>query len=51
VRYSERILAILRVGGLPQHLADEFAFVGPNERFELLIDLCVDGLSCRASTA
>ena len=29
-------------------LADEFAFADPNERFELLIDLFVDGLSRRA---
>jgi hypothetical protein len=32
-------------------LADEFAPADPNERFELLIDLFVDGLSCRASSA
>jgi hypothetical protein len=31
-------------------LADEFAFSDPNERFELLIDLFVDGLSRRASS-
>jgi AcrR family transcriptional regulator len=30
-------------------LADEFAFADPNERFELLIDLFVDGLSRRAA--
>jgi len=114
LRYSERILAILRGGGLPPHLAvqgyllliatingftidetgvddgaaasdspgpidradlqqvanmardyiaalpaalfpnmtalaDEFAFASPDERFELLIDIFVDGLSRRAS--
>jgi AcrR family transcriptional regulator len=113
LRYSERILAILRAGGLPPHLAvqgyllliatingftidetgvddrpaddspgpidpddlqqvanmardyiatlpaalfpnmtalaDEFAFASPDERFELLIDIFVDGLSRRAS--
>ena len=112
LRYSERILAILRAGGLPPHLAvqgyllliatvngftidetgvddrpagdspapvdpedlqqvanmardyiaalpaglfpnmtalaDEFAFSSPDERFELLIDIFVDGLSRRA---
>jgi TetR/AcrR family transcriptional regulator, tetracycline repressor protein len=115
LRYSERILAILRGGGLPPHLAvqgyllliatingftidetgvddrpvddsplpidpedlqqvanmardyiaalpaaqfpnmtalaDEFAFSSPDERFELLIDIFVDGLSRRASSA
>jgi len=116
LRYSERILAILRAGGLPPHLAvqgyllliatingftidetgvddapdpsgsapvrdpaslqqaanmardyiaslpadlfpnmttlaDEFAFADPNERFELLIDIFVDGLSRRAAAA
>jgi AcrR family transcriptional regulator len=114
LRYSERILAILRAGGLPPHLAvqgyllliatingftidetgvddgapaadsplpidpadlqqvadmardyiaslpaavfptmtalaDEFAFSDPDERFELLIDIFVDGLSRRAA--
>ena len=114
LRYSERILAILRAGGLPPHLAvqgylllsatvhgftidetgvddspaaadsplpidpddlqqvanmardyvaslpaeafpnmtalaDEFAFSDPAERFELLIDIFVDGLSRRAA--
>jgi len=114
LRYSERILAILRAGGLPPHLAvqgyllliatvngftidetgvddsadsshgalprdpeglqqfanmardyiaalpaeafpnmtalaDEFAFTDPDERFELLIDLFVDGLARRAA--
>ncbi len=113
LRYSERILAILRAGGLPPHLAvqgyllliatvngftidetgvddrpagdsplpidpedlqqvanmardyiaslpaalfpnmtalaDEFAFSNPDERFELLIDIFVDGLSRRAT--
>jgi len=114
LRYTERILAILRAGGLPPHLAvqgyllliatingftidetgvddgaaasdspgpidradlqqvanmardyiaalpaalfpnmtalaDEFAFASPDERFELLIDIFVDGLSRRAS--
>ena len=113
LRYSERILAILRAGGLPPHLAvqgyllliatvngftidetgvddrpaddspapidpedlqqvanmardyiaalpaglfpnmtalaDEFAFASPDERFELLIDIFVDGLSRRAA--
>jgi AcrR family transcriptional regulator len=115
LRYSERILAILRAGGLPPHLAvqgyllliatvngftidetgvddgaaadadtprpidptdlqqvanmardyiaslpaaqfpnmtslaDEFAFSNPDERFELLIDIFVDGLSRRAA--
>ena len=114
LRYSERILAILRAGGLPPHLAvqgyllliatingftidetgvddspadsdsrlpiapedlqqvadmardyiaalpaalfpnmtalaDEFAFANPDERFELLIDIFVDGLSRRAA--
>jgi TetR/AcrR family transcriptional regulator, tetracycline repressor protein len=113
LRYSERILAILRAGGLPPHLAvqgyllliatingftidetgvddrpsddsprpidpedlqqvanmardyiaalpaglfpnmtalaDEFAFSSPDERFELLIDIFVDGLSRRAA--
>ena len=114
LRYTERILAIVRAGGLPPHLAvqgyllliatvngftidetgvddsadssqgpllrgsqdlqqaanqardyiaslpaaqfpnmtalaDEFAFADPNERFELLIDLFVDGLSRRAA--
>jgi AcrR family transcriptional regulator len=113
LRYSERILAILRAGGLPPHLAvqgyllliatingftidetgvddrpaddsplpidpedlqqvanmardyiaalpassfpnmtalaDEFAFSSPDERFELLIDIFVDGLSRRAT--
>jgi TetR/AcrR family transcriptional regulator, tetracycline repressor protein len=115
LRYSERILAILRAGGLPPHLAvqgyllliatingftidetgvddrpaddsprpiapedlqqvanmardyiaalpaalfpnmtalaDEFAFANPDERFELLLDIFVDGLSRRASSA
>lgn len=116
LRYSERILAILRAGGVPPHLAvqgyllliatingftidetgvddtpraddsplpidpedlqqvadmardyiaalpaslfpnmtalaDEFAFSNPDERFELLIDIFVDGLSRRASSA
>jgi AcrR family transcriptional regulator len=116
LRYTERILAILRAGGLPPHLAvqgyllliatingftidetgvddgtaasdrplpidpedlqqvanmardyvaalpatlfpnmtalaDEFAFSNPDERFELLIDIFVDGLSRRASSA
>jgi TetR/AcrR family tetracycline transcriptional repressor len=114
LRYSERILAILRAGGLPPHLAvqgyllliatvngftidetgvddsagpavsapltdpgtrqqaadmardyiaslpagafpnmtalaDEFAFADPDERFDLLIDIFVDGLSRRAA--
>ena len=114
LRYSERILAILRAGGLPPHLAvqgyllliatvngftidetgvddgaasadnplpidpsdlqqvadmardyiaslpaaqfpnmtslaDEFAFSDPDERFDLLIDIFVDGLSRRAA--
>ena len=114
LRYTERILAILRAGGLPPHLAvqgyllliatvngftidetgvddatgatanvplrdpdtlqqaadqardyiaslpaeafpnmtalaDEFAFSDPDERFELLIDIFVDGLSRRAA--
>jgi hypothetical protein len=114
LRYSERILAILRAGGLPPHLAvqgyllliaavngftidetgvddsadpaasapltdpdtrqqaadmardyiaslpatqfpnmtalaDEFAFADPDERFELLINLFVDGLARRAA--
>ena len=114
LRYTERILAILRAGGLPPHLAvqgyllliatvngftidetgvddapgptanvplrdpdtvqqaadqardyvaslppghfpnmtalaDEFAFADPDERFELLIDIFVDGLSRRAA--
>ena len=114
LRYSERILGILRAGGLPPHLAvqgyllliatingftidetgvddgaaasdsprpidpadlqqvanmardyiaalpaglfpnmtalaDEFAFANPDERFELLIDIFVDGLSRRAT--
>jgi AcrR family transcriptional regulator len=113
LRYSERILAILRAGGLPPHLAvqgyllliatingftidetgvedgpeptgalsldpdalqqvanqardyiaalpaevfpnmttlaDEFALADPSERFELLIDIFVDGLSRRAA--
>jgi AcrR family transcriptional regulator len=114
LRYSERILAILRAGGVPPHLAvqgyllliatingftidetgvddapaagdrplpidpedlqqvadmardyiaslpaalfpnmtalaDEFAFSNPDERFELLIDIFVDGLSRRAA--
>lgn len=113
LRYSERILAILRAGGLPPHLAvqgyllliatvngftidetgvddgpeptgalsldpdalqqvanmardyiaslpaaqfpnmtalaDEFAFADPDERFELLIDIFVDGLARRAA--
>ena len=114
LRYSERILAILRAGGLPPHLAvqgyllliatvngftidetgvddapgpdanvplrdpdslqqvanmardyiaalpaamfpnmtalaDEFAFADPGERFELLIDIFVDGLARRAA--
>jgi hypothetical protein len=30
-------------------LADEFAFADPNERFEPLIDLFVEGLSRRAA--
>jgi hypothetical protein len=30
-------------------LADEFAFSDPDERFELLIDIFVDGLSRRAA--
>jgi hypothetical protein len=30
-------------------LADEFAFADPGERFELLIDIFVDGLSRRAA--
>jgi AcrR family transcriptional regulator len=116
LRYSERILAILRAGGLPPHLAvqgyllliatvngftidetgvdeapesseailgrdpeglqevanmardyiaslpadrfpnmttlaGEFAFADPGERFELLIDIFVDGLARRADTA
>jgi AcrR family transcriptional regulator len=114
LRYSERILAILRAGGLPPHLAvqgyllliatvngftidetgvddapdpalalrdpdslqqfanmasgyiaslpadhfpnmttlaGEFAFADPDERFELLIDIFVDGLARRAATA
>jgi AcrR family transcriptional regulator len=113
LRYSERVLAILRAGGLPPHLAvqgyllliatvngftmdetgvddapgasappsdetalqqaadmardyiaslpaelfptmtglaDEFAFADPDERFELLIDIFVDGLARRAAT-
>jgi AcrR family transcriptional regulator len=114
LRYSERVLAILRAGGLPPHLAvqgyllliatingftidetgvddsaegrggsmsldpdslqevadqardyvaslpaaqfpnmtalaDEFAFADPGERFELLIDIFVDGLARRAA--
>jgi AcrR family transcriptional regulator len=114
LRYSERILAILRAGGLPPHLAvqgyllmiatingftidetgvedrpgdgggttpgdpeqrqqmadmardyvaslpagvfptmtglaDEFAFADPDERFELLLDIFVDGLARRAA--
>ncbi len=114
LRYSERILAILRAGGLPPHLAvqgyllliatvngftidetgvddtpdhgvnipltdpgtrqqaanmardyiaslpatqfpnmtalaDEFALADPDERFDLLIDIFVDGLSRRAA--
>ena len=32
-------------------LADEFAFASPDERFELLIDIFVDGLSRRAHAA
>jgi AcrR family transcriptional regulator len=32
-------------------LADEFAFADPNERFELLIDIFVDGLSRRAASS
>jgi hypothetical protein len=32
-------------------LADEFAFSNPDERFELLLDIFVDGLSRRASSA
>jgi AcrR family transcriptional regulator len=116
LRYSERVLAILRAGGLPPHLAvqgyllliatvngftmdetgvedgadphasappsdpatlqqaanmardyiaslpaelfpnmtalaDEFAFADPDERFELLIDIFVDGLARRAAKA
>lgn len=31
-------------------LAGEFAFADPSERFELLTDLFVDGLSLRAAT-
>ena len=30
-------------------LADEFALANPDERFELLIDIFVDGLSRRAA--
>jgi hypothetical protein len=30
-------------------LADEFAFADPDERFELLINLFVDGLARRAA--
>ena len=32
-------------------LADEFAFADPDERFELLIDIFVDGLARRAAAA
>jgi len=32
----------------PTALADEFAFADPGERFELLIDIFVDGLARRA---
>jgi AcrR family transcriptional regulator len=105
LRYSERVLAILRAGGLPPRLAvqgyllliatvngftmdetgvgdastpvtdpeaasmardyiaslpaerfptmtglaDEFAFADPDERFDLLIDIFVDGLARRAA--
>ena len=30
-------------------LANEFAFADPDERFELLIDIFIDGLSRRAA--
>jgi hypothetical protein len=32
-------------------LADEFAFADPDERFDLLIDIFVDGLARRAAAA
>ena len=32
-------------------LADEFAFADPDERFELLIDIFVDGLARRAAAS
>ena len=32
-------------------LADEFAFAGRDERFEMLIDIFVDGLARRAAQA
>jgi TetR/AcrR family transcriptional regulator, tetracycline repressor protein len=44
-------IASLPAGAFPNMtaLADEFAFADPGERFELLIDLFVDGLSRRAA--
>ena len=59
LHYTERVVAILRAGSLPPHLAvqrymtslaDEFAFADADERFELLIDIFVDGLGRRAAT-
>jgi len=36
-------------GILADALADEFAFADPDDRFELLISLVVDGLARRAA--
>lgn len=45
-------IAALPAGLFPNMtaLADEFAFSSPDERFELLIDIFVDGLSRRAAS-
>ena len=42
-------IAALPAGPFPDlvSLADEFAFAGPGERFEMLIDIVVDGLGRR----
>ena len=44
-------IAALPAGHFPNMiaLADEFALSDPGERFELLIDIFVDGLSRRAA--
>jgi hypothetical protein len=46
-------IASLPAGQFPNmvSLADEFAFADPDERFEMLIDIFVDGLARRAARA
>jgi hypothetical protein len=50
---AREYIASLPAGLFPNMtgLADEFAFADPDERFELLVDIFVDGLARRAAAA